>query len=103
MFPFPPSIPGRIVVDPERLAVLASSLKLAHDALKQSPRYARLDAGDVERRLPQAVADFIADNEGPRDEMVAQLDMAHQMVGAAARFFGETENVLVQALTKEDA
>lgn len=88
-----------IRVDPDRLAVLAASLRLAHTTLAASPRYAHLEAGDVRGRLPGAVRDFITGNSSPREELVQQLDMAGQLIGAAQQAFAETESCLVRALT----
>lgn len=96
MFSWP--LGTRIVVDPLRLAALSANLKVAHDTLDRSPRYSRLDAGDVRGRVADAVSDFISKNEGPREEMVQQLHMAYQMIGVAARAFSDAESFLVQAL-----
>lgn len=90
---------GEIRVDPERLSALASSLALAHATIEASPRYARLEAGDREGRLRDAVTDFIVKNEGPREDMRMQLKQAADAVAATARSFAETESCLVQALT----
>lgn len=92
----------RIVVDPAALAVVASNLKLAHDTLALAPRYTRLDAGDVRGRVPDAVSDFITKNEGPREEIVAQLNAAYRQIEVVASSFADTENCLVRALTGED-
>jgi hypothetical protein len=90
-----------IRVDPERLAALASSLHLAHNTLAASPTYAHLEAGDVRRRLPDAVSGFINNNNGPREELIQQLDQAAQALDAASQGFGDTESCLVRALTGE--
>lgn len=88
----------RITVDPERLDALASGLRLAHNTLAASPRFSHLEAGDVRRRLPDAVDDFISKNQGPRDALVQQLDVAAQMLAEASRAFADTESCLVRAL-----
>jgi len=92
-----------IQVDTERLGALASSVALAHSTLAASPRYAHLEAGDVRRRLPDAVSDFITMNEGPREELRASLECAANTLDAAWRGFSETESCLVRALTGEES
>lgn len=93
---------ARIVVDTNELWQFAESLRLAHRDLEASPTYARLDAGDTRGRLPDAVSDFITKNEGPREEMVQQLQSAYEMIVCAAQAWDDTENCLVQALTGEN-
>lgn len=88
-----------IRVDLDRLDALSSSLHLALNTLAASPNYSQLEAGDTRRRLPDAVSDFINKNNGPREEMLQQLDAAAKAVDAACSGFGETESCLVRALT----
>ena len=91
-----------IIVDPERLGLLAQRVAWAHGALAATPRYAHLDAGDTDRRLHDTVGDFITKNETIRDELVGQLESASNVLGEAWRGFSETESALVRALTGEE-
>lgn len=96
-------MPQQIIVDADRLGALASSLQQAHRTLEASPRFARLEAGDLRLRLPTEVESYITGNVKVRDELIQQLDQAAQVTEAAARCFGQAESSLVRALTGGDS
>lgn len=88
--------------DTEALYDIASKLDLAHRALRDSPMYSTLHAGDVRGKVPDAVEDFIMKNKTPRETLVAQLKVAHDCVEAAHINFGHVESCLVRALKGDD-